>query len=455
MTTTSPPARSTTPSSPRSAGAITWAARCRSSPTSPTRSSGASARPPKGWTSPSSRSGGTVGDIESLPFLEAIRQFRAEVGSRNVIFMHLTLVPYIRTAGEVKTKPTQHSVIELAPHRHPARHPRLPHRAGAVERTSRRKIALFCNVDTDAVITAKDVNNIYEVPLNFHEEGLDEKVVELLNIWTGRPKLDAWQSIVETCRYPAGHGAHRHRGQIRGIEGELQEPLRGLGPRSHRQPLQGGAGLCGLARNTARTPRTQIFDAVHDGILVPGGFGTRGHGGEDQRHRPCAHRPDAVLRHLPGHAAGGGRIRPQRLRDEGGQLLRVRRGHSLSGHRSHGGSDRRREQGGDDAPGGLPLPASWRARKPSRRTARRRSASATVTATRSTTGSATRSRRRGSCCRGSPPTASSSRWWNSPTTPGSWDASSTPSSSRARWIPHPLFREFIRAGLEYKRAKGG
>ena len=134
--------------------------------------------------------GGTIGDIESLPFLEAIRQFRADVGKDNALYIHLTLVPYIGTAGEVKTKPTQHSVKEL---RSIGIQPDI-----LLCRTDRylsndikSKISLFCDVGIDAVVTAKDVECIYEVPLVFHKEGLDSKIVELLKIWTRAPRLEA------------------------------------------------------------------------------------------------------------------------------------------------------------------------------------------------------------------------------------------------------------------------
>ena len=139
--------------------------------------------------------GGTIGDIESLPFLEAIRQFKAEVGKENVLYIHLTLVPYIGTAGELKTKPTQHSVKELRsigiqPDILLCRSDRY------LSKDIKSKIALFCNVSVDAVITAKDVECIYEVPLVFNKEGLDDKIVELLNIWTRAPKLDPWEKFV-------------------------------------------------------------------------------------------------------------------------------------------------------------------------------------------------------------------------------------------------------------------
>src|SRR6266446_995417 len=145
--------------------------------------------------------GGTVGDIESLPFLEAIRQFRWDRGRENVLYIHLTLVPFISTAGEVKTKPTQHSVKELTglgiqPDILLCRTDRF------LERKIKAKIAHFCNVDESAVITAKDVDCIYEVPLIFHEEGLDERIVEKLNMWTGAPNLTKWSKVVQTVKHP-------------------------------------------------------------------------------------------------------------------------------------------------------------------------------------------------------------------------------------------------------------
>ena len=120
--------------------------------------------------------GGTVGDIESLPFLEAIRQFKSDVGKENVLYIHLTLVPYIKASGEVKTKPTQHSVKEL---RSIGIQPDilLCRTEKPLTPEMKAKIALFCNVEKEAVITAKDVESIYEVPLNFHQEGLDDKIV--------------------------------------------------------------------------------------------------------------------------------------------------------------------------------------------------------------------------------------------------------------------------------------
>jgi CTP synthase len=143
--------------------------------------------------------GGTVGDIESLPFLEAIREFRWDLGRENVLYIHLTLVPFIPAAGELKTKPTQHSVKELTgagiqPDILLCRCDR------PLEKRFRAKIAHFCNVEENCVIAAQDVETIYEVPLKFLDEGLDQRVVEKLNIWTGQPNVAQWRRLVKTAQ---------------------------------------------------------------------------------------------------------------------------------------------------------------------------------------------------------------------------------------------------------------
>jgi CTP synthase len=217
--------------------------------------------------------GGTVGDIESLPFLEAIRQFRTEVGSRNTLFMHLTLVPYLAMAGEVKTKPTQHSVNEL---RRIGMQPDILvcrcEKALAPE--IKKKIALFCSVDQDAVISAKDAKNIYEVPLNLHQEGLDQKVVELLNIWTGKPRLEGWEKILEIVRYPKD----TVKIAIVGKYVELKESYKSLS----EALTHGGFGnhckveLTYFDSEEIEKGAPLDLDKSADGILVPGGFGTRG-----------------------------------------------------------------------------------------------------------------------------------------------------------------------------------
>src|SRR5579885_2107229 len=147
--------------------------------------------------------GGTVGDIESLPFLESIRQMKYDEGAENVLFVHLTLVPYIATAAELKTKPTQHSVKEL---REIGIQPDilLCRSDRKLPKDVKDKIGLFCNVPADQVFSAIDVSSIYEVPIYFHEELLDEKIAEKLGIWTGRPDLSKWAAMVEKIRHPRG-----------------------------------------------------------------------------------------------------------------------------------------------------------------------------------------------------------------------------------------------------------
>jgi CTP synthase len=217
--------------------------------------------------------GGTVGDIESLPFLEAIRQFRTDVGKGNVLYIHLTLVPYIPTSGEVKTKPTQHSVKELRsigiqPDILLCRTDRF------LSKELKSKIALFCNVGVDAVITAKDVDCIYEVPLVFHREGLDHKIVELLNIWTRAPKLDAWEDLVQRFQEPR----HRVTIAIVGKYVNLTESYKSLnealrhGGAFHRSAVE----LYFVDSEKLHPDTCGEILARADGVLVPGGFGSRG-----------------------------------------------------------------------------------------------------------------------------------------------------------------------------------
>ncbi|MGE3344124.1 MAG: CTP synthase, partial [Vicinamibacterales bacterium] len=145
--------------------------------------------------------GGTVGDIESLPFLEAIRQFRQDVGRENALFIHLTLVPYIASAHELKTKPTQHSVRDL---RSIGIQPDvlLCRTDRPLEQDMKRKIALFCDVDESAVITARDVPSIYEVPLALGSEGVDGILLERLNLPKTEARMDAWKNLVDRVRQP-------------------------------------------------------------------------------------------------------------------------------------------------------------------------------------------------------------------------------------------------------------
>lgn len=217
--------------------------------------------------------GGTIGDIESLPFLEAIRQMRYDVGRENVLYIHLTLLPYIKTAGELKTKPTQHSVREL--------------RAIGIQpdillcRTDRpltldakRKIAIHCNLDSDAVINAIDVDTIYEVPLSLNSEGLDELIVNKLRLPTTESDLSQWKDIVKRIKEPSNEVTIAIVGKYVGLKDSYKSLTEAL--------VHGG-----IANDTEvklqwvdseeiewHGPETYLSEV--DGILVPGGFGQRG-----------------------------------------------------------------------------------------------------------------------------------------------------------------------------------
>jgi len=217
--------------------------------------------------------GGTIGDIESLPFLEAIRQLRADVGRDNVIYIHLTLVPYIATAGELKTKPTQHSVKELRsigiqPDILLCRTDRF------LSKELKNKIGLFCNVASDAVITAKDVDCIYEVPLIYNQEGLGDKILQMLNVWARSPRLNNWKKLIEKIKNPR----FSINIAIVGKYVDLTESYKSL----NEALTHGGiANDCKVnikfidsTEVTHKNCAEILSDA--DGILVPGGFGSRG-----------------------------------------------------------------------------------------------------------------------------------------------------------------------------------
>jgi len=217
--------------------------------------------------------GGTVGDIESLPFMEAIRQLRFDLGRENVMYVHLTLVPYISCAGELKTKPTQHSVnklreIGIQPDVLICRTDR------PIDQSLKSKIALFCNVDKDAVISAIDVASVYEVPLIFRQEGLDEKISKTLNIWARSPKLDEWERIAKKLHSLA----HEVRIGIAGKYVNVQDSYKSL----HEALIHGG-----LSNNSSVSFKYIDSEDIEkkgaeallsdcDAVLVPGGFGDRG-----------------------------------------------------------------------------------------------------------------------------------------------------------------------------------
>jgi CTP synthase len=218
--------------------------------------------------------GGTVGDIESLPFLEAIRQLKVERGNQNAISVHVTLVPFIATAGELKTKPTQHSVKEM---REIGIQPDilLCRCDRPLSRSMKEKISLFSNVQVDRVIAAVDVGCIYELPIVLHAEGLDEKITEMLNIWARQPDLAAWHRIVERFSKPSN-------GSVKiGVVGKyvhLRDSYKSL----HEALVHGG-----LANDVhvdleyidseqiEQRGGAEMLSGL-DAILVPGGFGDRG-----------------------------------------------------------------------------------------------------------------------------------------------------------------------------------
>jgi len=217
--------------------------------------------------------GGTVGDIESLPFLEAIRQFGNDVGRENALYLHVTLVPYIGSAEELKTKPTQHSVAEL---RSKGIHPDIIvlRSDRPIDESVRRKISLFCDVAPKAVINALDASSIYQVPLLLHEGGLDGVVCDRLGIVTGAPDLDNWRDIVtrmQTASRPVTIG-------IVGKYVDLPDAYLSVA-----EALRHGCADAGLQLDLRWIPSDELTGMLAssyledlDGIVVPGGFGARG-----------------------------------------------------------------------------------------------------------------------------------------------------------------------------------
>ncbi len=217
--------------------------------------------------------GGTVGDIESLPFMEAIRQLRLEVGVRNSVFVHLTLVPYIRASEELKTKPTQHSVKAL---REIGIQPDilLCRTEQPLHRELREKIALFCNVHVDSVIEARDVRSIYEVPLMFHRDRLDDLLIEQLRVDAGRADLSDWEAMVDLILAPA----ERVTIAICGKYVHLHDAYKSIIEAITHGGVAVGTGVdlrwVDSEEVEGGDPK-RLFEGV-DGILVPGGFGQRG-----------------------------------------------------------------------------------------------------------------------------------------------------------------------------------
>jgi CTP synthase len=217
--------------------------------------------------------GGTVGDIEGLPFLEAIRQFRFDMGKDNVLYIHVTLVPYVKTADELKTKPTQHSVKEL---REIGIQPDI-----LLCRTERplsdelkKKIALFCNVDRGAVFTARDVENIYEVPLAFHREGVDNAIVNMLHIDAKPPDLSLWEKVVKRIKEPS----NSVNIAVVGKYVESKESYKSLCEALTHGGIENNVKVNLDWKDAEEVVKRGASEMLKnaDGILIPGGFGGRG-----------------------------------------------------------------------------------------------------------------------------------------------------------------------------------
>ena len=217
--------------------------------------------------------GGTVGDIESLPFVEAIRQLRQDVGRENTLYIHLTLVPFIGAAGELKTKPTQHSVrdlraIGIQPDILLCRTDRF------LDQDIKRKIALFCDVDEEAVITAKDVSSIYEVPLVLAGEGLDRIVLQRLNLPASEAKMAGWTDLVDRIKNPKDELTIHVVGKYVGYEDSYKSLNEALYHGGFKHRLR--VNIRWVEAEALEQPGgEQLLDGA-DGILVPGGFGDRG-----------------------------------------------------------------------------------------------------------------------------------------------------------------------------------
>lgn len=217
--------------------------------------------------------GGTVGDIESLPFLEAIRQIRLDLGRNNTVFAHLTLVPYIHAARELKTKPTQHSVREL---REIGIQPDILvcRSEEAISEDAKQKIALFCNVRKEAVIEARDVESVYMVPLMFHAGGLDAMVVSMLRLTCPEPDLGDWKALVDKITRPGG----RVKVAIVGKYTELRDAYKSINEAFVHAGVFNDVMVetDWIASEQVRPDTAESLFRDFDGILIPGGFGERG-----------------------------------------------------------------------------------------------------------------------------------------------------------------------------------
>ena len=334
--------------------------------------------------------GGTVGDIESLPFLEAVRQMGLELGSNNTCYLHLTLVPYIKSAGEIKTKPTQHSVKELRgigiqPDALLCRSDR------PIPDDEKKKIALFTNVQARGVISVWDAESIYTIPWMLHQQMLDEIVCHKLGIIAKPADLRAWKKLVDALENPQHEITIAMVGKYVDLTDSLQVAQRGAGARGDPRAQQGQHPL--RRRGIDREGRTGRDSEGRARRARAWRLRQARRGRHDEGDPVRPREQDPVSRYLLGHAARGDRVLAQRRRARRRQLDRVRprhaapgdrAGHRMAGpRRTHRAARREVRPGRHDAPRArrarTSKPEAWRARS----TARTRSTSATATATRS------------------------------------------------------------------------
>ena len=298
--------------------------------------------------------GGTVGDIESLPFLEAIRQLYSELGPKRCMFLHLTLVPYIGHAGEMKTKPTQHSVNELRrigiqPHALVCRSER------GLERDIRRKIALFASVPEEAVLSARDVDNIYKVPLVMRAEGADDLVLDHFAIEAPAPELGEWEELVR--RADARQGTARIA--LVGKYVQLADAYKSVIEALDHGGFHHGTNVEVELVDSEEFEPARIADWA-DGILIPGGFGERGIEGKIEAARIAREQGIPYLGICLGMQIAVAEFARHVAGMDRGQLDRVRPRDALPGRRLAAGAEGGLRHGRDDALGCRPGEASRR-----------------------------------------------------------------------------------------------
>ena len=371
--------------------------------------------------------GGTVGDIESLPFLESIRQLYTDLGPKRSMFIHLTLVPYIGHAGELKTKPTQHSVNELRrigiqPHALVCRS------EGRLDREIREKIALFASLPTDSVISAHDVDNIYKVPLVFRAEGVDDIVLDHFGVEAPAPDLAEWEEMVRRADAAEGKVKIALVGKYVQLADAYKSVIEAL---EHGGIHHGVEVEVELVDSEDFEPE-RLEDA--DGILIPGGFGERGIEGKVAAARIARERSIPYLgiclgmqiavvefaRTVAGmEGANSAEFDPETPFPVVDLLPEQKEVSDMGGTMRLGADPVKLHEG----------------RGPARSSARRSSTSATATVTRSTTSCAAGSRTRAWSAAAPRPTSAWSRWSSCPTTRSSSPPSSTRSSTRGRTGP--------------------